>query len=64
MLTITQKITELEHAERNIVAEYDDIIEKHSKMSIYDRNTPLEESLVTAIYSIRKVLESLKEEIK
>tara|TARA_R100000995_G_scaffold36890_2_gene16856 strand:+ start:1229 stop:1423 length:195 start_codon:yes stop_codon:yes gene_type:complete len=64
MLTITQKITELEHAKRNIVSEYDELIKKHSKMNVYDRNHPLEESLSTAIHSIKNVLESLKKEIK
>ena len=62
MLTISEKIQQLEYAKRNLEAEYNDLMKKADLIDIFQRNMPLETSLVVAIHSIDAVLESLKKE--
>ena len=62
MLTISEKIQQLEYAKRNLEAEYNDLMKKAELIDIFQRNMPLETSLAVAIHSIDTVLESLKKE--
>ena len=62
MLTISEKIQQLEYAKRNLEAEYNDLMKKAELIDIFQRNMPLETSLAVAIHSIDAVLESLKKE--
>ena len=62
MLTISEKIKELEYAKSNLVAEYEDLTKEAKSIDIFKRNMPLETSLAVAIYSIDTVLKSLRKE--
>ena len=62
ILTISEKIKELEYAKRNLEAEYNDLMKKADLIDIFQNNKPLEECLVVSINSINIVLESLKKE--
>ena len=62
MLTISEKIKELEYAKRNFVAEYEDLTKEAESIDIFKRNMPLETSLAVAIDSIDTVLKSLRKE--
>ena len=51
----SKKIEQLAYAKRNLVLEYDALINKH-------RNNPLEEALLVSIYAIEEVMKALEEE--
>tara|TARA_R100000234_G_scaffold115805_1_gene92142 strand:+ start:52 stop:384 length:333 start_codon:yes stop_codon:yes gene_type:complete len=75
ILTMSEKIKELEYVKRNLEAEYDDLMKYNDLMKKYNdlmkkeglidiikNNKPLEECLIVSIISIITVLESLKKE--
>lgn len=64
----SQKIQELKYAKRNLVGEYDALIQKHIEnndayiLDIMRRNNPLEEALLVSIHAIEEVIEALEKE--
>ncbi len=66
----SQKIEELAYAKRNLVGEYDALIQKHIEnndtymLDIMRRNNPLEEALLVSINAIEEVIEALEKESK
>ena len=59
----SKKIEQLAYAKRNLVGEYDALINKHDNYKdIAQRNTILEEALLASVHAIEEVMKALEEE--
>lgn len=67
-MTHSKKIQELKYAKKNLVGEYDTLIQKHIEnndtymLDIMRKNNPLEEALLVSINAIEEVIEALEKE--
>ena len=57
----SKKIEQLAYAKRNLVGEYDALINTNTR-TLVGRNTMLEEALLVSIHSIEEVMKALEEE--
>ena len=60
-MTHSKKIEQLAYAKRNLVGEYDALINTNTR-TLVGRNTMLEEALLVSIHSIEEVMKALEEE--
>ena len=57
----SKKIEQLAYAKRNLVVEYDALINTNAR-TLIGRNTMLEEALLVSIHAIEEVMKALEEE--